>query len=99
MALKEAGVPAQLECPDAFLNSKRKKTVDICIIPAKLFIEVDGLSHITQARQIETDIKRDFYSAKKGFDTIRIANSEIDIALEKIVSAIKNVTLERLTKD
>ncbi len=62
-----------------------------------MYIEVDGLPHITQARQIETDFKRDMYSKADGFDTLRISNLEIEEDLEHIVQAIKKVATKRQT--
>jgi very-short-patch-repair endonuclease len=91
-ALIAEGVPAKCECSDGH------KHVDICITRARLYIEVDGLSHLTQARQIETDFKRDNFSQKDGFETIRIANSEIDQDLKKIVKAISKVVEHRTQK-
>jgi very-short-patch-repair endonuclease len=91
-ALLLEGIPAKCECFDGY------KHVDICIIPAQLYIEVDGLPHVTNAKQIETDFKRDTRSEANGFDTLRIANAEIEQDLKHIVKAIKNVVTNRLNK-
>jgi very-short-patch-repair endonuclease len=92
-ALTAEGVPVTCECSDGH------KHVDICIKAARLYIEVDGLSHVTQAKQIETDFKRDSWSETDGFDTLRIANAEIEQDLKHIVRAIKNVVNHRLQGD
>ncbi len=89
-ALLAEGIPAKCECFDGY------KHVDICIKPARIYIEVDGLPHVTNAKQIETDFKRDTRSEADGFDTLRIANAEIEQDLKHIVKAIKNVVINRL---
>lgn len=90
-ALIAKGVPAKCECYDGY------KHVDICIKTARLYIEVDGLPHVTNARKIETDFKRDARSEADGFDTLRIANSEIEQDLKNIVRAICEVVQKRTT--
>jgi very-short-patch-repair endonuclease len=88
--LKNAGLPVACECSDSH------KHVDLCILPAKLYIEVDGIYHYTKPAQIESDIKRDRFSEQDGYDTIRIPNSAIADHLHKIVKAIKKIAEERI---
>ena len=89
-ALLAEGISAKCECFDGH------KHVDICIKNARLYIEVDGLTHVTTAQKIETDFKRDTYSEADGFDTLRIANSEIEQDLKHIVRAICEVVEKRV---
>lgn len=58
-ALRQRGVPAELEKFDGF------KTIDIAITEAKVNIEVDGKHHNFDAKQALTDLKRTYYSSKK----------------------------------
>ena len=51
-ALGERGVKAELEYFDGH------KHVDIAILSARMFIEVDGLQHFTDPVHIEKDFKR-----------------------------------------
>lgn len=67
-ALKERGVPAEMEKFDGY------KHIDIAIPEAKINIEVDGKHHNYQKRQVLTDLKRTYYSFVKGYLTLRIPN-------------------------
>lgn len=91
-ALMKKGIQATKEHWDGH------KHIDIAILPAKLFIEVDGLHHFTNPSQIEADFKRDHFSDGDDFDTIRIPNIIIDKYLIEVVEAIKNVVLGREMK-
>jgi very-short-patch-repair endonuclease len=68
-ALRWRGVEVQTEFPDG------SKHVDICVPALRLFIEVDGSQHYTNADQFEADLKRDFYSYKEG--TLQSASQTI----------------------
>lgn len=70
------------------------KHVDICIPAAKINIEIDGLQHYENPRQIIADFNRESYSDKDGFYTLHIPNeivrnhlAEIALAIEKVVQA------------
>ncbi len=84
-ALVEQGIDAQLECWDGH------KHVDICILPSKIYIEVDGLQHFTNPDQMARDFIRDHYSDDDGFNTLHIPNSVVEADLPKVVRAIKKV--------
>lgn len=51
------------------------KHIDIAIPKAKLNIEVDGAHHNFKSEQALKDLKRTYYSFKKGYLTLRIPNS------------------------
>lgn len=68
-ALKERGVPAQMEKFDGF------KHIDIAVPEAKVNIEVDGKHHNTETKQALSDLKRTYHSFLKGYFTLRIPNS------------------------
>lgn len=69
--LKNKDIPVELEKYDGY------KTIDIAIVSAKLNIEVDGHHHNTNPQQALSDLQRTYYSAKKGYDTVRVPNSLI----------------------
>lgn len=68
-ALKEKGVPAELEKYDGY------KHIDIAVTDAKVNIEVDGQHHNFSRKQALTDLKRTYHSFRKGYLTLRIPNS------------------------
>ena len=80
--LKENGVDAQLEYWDGY------KHVDIGILESKLYIEIDGIQHFTNPKQLKTDLGRDHFSDREGFGTIRIPRLVYDQMPEKIAKAI-----------
>lgn len=92
--LKFRGVPAQLEKFDGH------KHIDIAIPEAKINIEVDGAHHNYNTTQALSDLKRTYYSFKKGYYTIRIPNSlakDIDTIVETadLITEIANESLKQ----
>ena len=53
------------------------KNIDIAIPKHKVNIEVDGMQHSYSEEQALADLKRTFYSFKKGYVTLRIPNKLI----------------------
>lgn len=84
-ALKERGVPAQLEKFDGY------KHIDIAIPQAKVNIEVDGGHHNYNNRQALSDLKRTYHSFLKGYLTLRIPNSLIEFHLEETADYITDM--------
>ncbi|MFT5036696.1 MAG: very-short-patch-repair endonuclease [Candidatus Azotimanducaceae bacterium] len=84
-ALVSEGIKAELECWDGH------KHIDICIPTSKIYIEVDGMQHLTNPDQMARDFIRDHYSDEDGFNTLHIPNSVVESDLEKVVRAIKKV--------
>ena len=84
-ALMQNGIFAELEHWDGH------KHVDIFIPLVKLYIEVDGIPHFTNPRQIASDFMRDHYSDDDGFHTFRIPNSIVKENLDGVVKAISAV--------
>jgi len=70
-ALIKMGFEAQLEKNDGH------KRIDIAIPKYKVNIEVDGMQHQYDEKQALADLKRTFYSFKKGYVTLRIPNKLI----------------------
>ncbi len=80
--LKKRRVPAQLEKFDGY------KTIDIAVPDAKINIEVDGMHHNSNPKQAIADLKRTYYSFKKGYFTLRIPNALINNNLEDTADMI-----------
>jgi len=88
-ALQKRGVEVVLE------HSDGHKHVDISILSAKIFIEVDGMHHLIDPEQIIQDFKRDHFSDGDDFDTIRIPNELLKTHLDQIADAIAKVVEKR----
>lgn len=84
-ALNAVGVETVLEHFDGH------KHVDIFVPKGKIYIEIDGSAHYTNAHQIRTDFARDHYSDDDGFHTLRIANEVVENEAIKIARAIKKI--------
>ena len=67
------------------------KHVDIYIPNDNLYIEVDGVPHYTDVKQIISDFNRDYFSFKNNFFTKHISNELIENHLEEIADAIAKV--------
>lgn len=72
------------------------KTVDLAILPARIYIEVDGIQHLSNPEQIIRDFKRDYYSSRDGFYTIRIPNEVLKKHQGSIADALAEVIKEKL---
>lgn len=93
--LKMQGIPAELEKFDGH------KHIDIIVECAKLHIEVDGSHHNTDEKQALADLKRTYYSYKKGYYTIRIPNTlTVNNLLNtsNYITEIINLRMEELEK-
>jgi very-short-patch-repair endonuclease len=84
-ALREKGVNAQLEYSDGH------KTVDIAILDAHIYIEVDGIQHFTDPEHIMKDFKRSHFSDGDDFNTFHVTNQIIDRYLNEVVDALVKV--------
>lgn len=84
-ALRKRGVELKTEHWDGH------KHVDIYIPKDNLYIEVDGMQHITRPERIISDFNRDYFSFKEGYFTKHITNEAIETHLEKIADAIARV--------
>ena len=91
-ALEKRGIKSQLEYFDGH------KTVDIAVLDAKIFIEIDGLHHYTHPEQIKADFKRNHFSDGDDIDTFRVPNELVENHLEEIVDGIAEVIKERRVK-
>lgn len=93
-ALKERGVNCEQHYKDYYIDKsgvKRYKTIDIYLPEENIFIEVDGMHHITRPESIISDFNRDYFSFKKNFFTKHITNEAINTHLDKIVEAIVEI--------
>jgi very-short-patch-repair endonuclease len=87
-ALNTVGIKTILEHNDGF------KHVDIFVPKGNIYIEVDGLQHYTNAKQIVSDFDRDHYSDIEGFRTLRIPNEVVLNDAIWIARAIKKMVSE-----
>lgn len=90
-ALRQRDVEAEIEKYDGH------KHIDIAIVQAKLNIEVDGIFHYLDADAMETDLRREYFSEEKGYDTIRIPNFVIEQNLDKVADTITEVVERRVS--
>jgi len=67
------------------------KHIDLFVSSAKLYIEIDGLSHWLNPKQIVSDFKRDHYSDGDGFNTFRVPSFIVLTNTKELVQAIKEV--------
>lgn len=84
-ALRALGVEVETEYYDGH------KRVDICVPKARLYIEVDGMRHYTDPKQILADFRRDHFSDGDDFSTMRLPNELVDEHLQEIANAIAQV--------
>lgn len=81
-ALNDLGIETKLQHWDGH------KHIDIFIPAGKIYIEVDGVNHLTDVRQIMSDFQRDHYSDDDGFHTLRIPSETVPEQAETIALAI-----------
>lgn len=91
-ALKERGIDSILEYNDGH------KAVDIAILPAHIYIEVDGIQHFTNPEQIMRDFKRNHYSDGDDFSTFYVTNQIIEKYLTEVADALVEVVKLRVEK-
>ena len=84
-ALIAKGLEVELEHWDGH------KHIDIYIPKGAIYVEIDGLQHVTNPLQIEEDFLRNYYSDLEKFRTIHIPNQLIPGYKEKIAEAIFKV--------
>jgi very-short-patch-repair endonuclease len=77
-------------------NDNDKKTVDLAILDAKLFIEVDEPQHFTSTRQIFSDFNRMHYSDREDFKTFFVTDDTLDKYGEEVANAIEKVAKQRM---
>ena len=83
--LEEKGIQVVLQHWDGH------KHIDIFLPSGNMYIEIDGLQHYLSARQIISDMERDFWSHKNGFKTFRIPHFVALTNYKKVTEAIVNV--------
>lgn len=87
-ALKTRGIRVETEYWDGH------KHIDVYLPDARIFIEVDGLQHYTNPRQILADFKRDHFSDGDDIHTLRLTNQLVETHLDEIVNAVVRVVKE-----
>lgn len=84
-ALLKRGVKAELGYSDGY------KTIDIAILNAHIYIEVDGIQHFTSPKQILSDFKRYHFSDGDDFRTFYVTNQIVDKYVEEVADALTEV--------
>jgi very-short-patch-repair endonuclease len=87
--LKRLEIKHELEYSDGH------KHVDIAVLWAKLYIEIEGRQHGFNPKQMLSDEKRDTSSQKEGFYTKRIPNEWIDRNAQKLAENIARLARTR----
>ncbi len=75
------------------------KHVDLGILPARLYIEIDEPHHICDSLQLFRDTQRDSYSYQDGYQTIRIPRSLVEQDVESVASSIRDLILQIFFKE
>ena len=84
-ALRKLGIDTELEHWDGH------KHIDIFIPKGKIYIEVDGIQHLTSVKQVMSDFQRDHFSDDEGFHTMRIPSTIVSEKVDSIASAIAKI--------
>jgi very-short-patch-repair endonuclease len=87
--LNKIGIKCVLEYYDGY------KHIDIAILWAGLYIEVDGMHHRYSFDQRRADDWRDFFSSIDGFETIGVRNGEIENQLFEVADWIAQIARKR----
>ncbi len=90
--LEKRGIKVYIELNDGY------KHVDLALPKAKLNVEVDGIHHLTNPKQIVADLARGYYSNKLGYDTMHIPNEMIRLHLEDIANGLAEASKIREKK-
>lgn len=91
-SLEERGVRVLVEVHDGH------KHIDLAIPKAKLNVEIDGIQHLTDPKQIVADLSRGYYSHKNGYDTMHIPNEMVRLHKDEIASALAEASKIREQK-
>lgn len=67
------------------------KHVDIHLPDLKINIEINGVQHYTNPKQILADFKRAYFSDKENIPTFAIANEVLEKHFEEVVGAVCNL--------
>ncbi len=90
-ALKKLGVQVIIPYNDSH------KTLDMAILPAKMYIEVDDLRHFTNPDQIMRDFKRGHFSDGDDYSTFYVTNQLVDYCVDDIAKALAEVVKRRIS--
>lgn len=87
-ALEKRGVKVEKEYFTGHMH------VDLYLPEAKINVEVDGLQHLTDPQQIESDFNREYHSERHGYHTLHIPNPLVREHLSEIVEALVKVVFK-----
>jgi hypothetical protein len=99
LALEAKNWVVELEYKDYYdpKDKSKYKTVDIAILSARLYIEVNGMQHAKDYRQLRSDLWRSYFSFSAGFLTLSVFNEAIQSQDEfhQIVNVINDIAQKR----
>lgn len=84
--LRKLGIKVEEEVFDGH------KHIDLSVEGSRLDIEVDGIQHLTDPKQIITDFERSNHSRDDGYETIHVHNIDLECDAEHIAEAIAKVS-------
>ena len=87
--LYDALIKKGVECIPEY--SDGHKHVDIAVLQAKLYIEVDGINHFIDPEQINRDLKRSHFTDGDDFRTFFVTNQILKYYLKDVVDALVKV--------
>lgn len=90
--LELRGVRVYTELDDGY------KHIDLAIPKAKINVEIDGIQHLTNPKQILADLSRGYYSHRSGYDTMHIQNEILRSHLNEIADALAEASKVRERK-
>ncbi len=91
-ALEKRNVVVYAELYDKY------KHIDLALPRAKINVEVDGIKHLTDPKQILADLSRGYFSQKNGYSTMHIPNEMIHLHLNDIADALAEASKIREKK-
>lgn len=90
--LRTRGIKVYTELYDGY------KHIDLALPDARLNVEVDGIQHLTNPKQIVADLNRSYHSNNRDYATMHIPNEMIRLHLEEIAGALAEASKIRERK-
>ncbi len=99
LALKRRNIEAELEYEDKDDKGEVKKTVDIAVPVAKVFIELDDAHHFSTPKQNIADLQRSYHSYIKGYHTLHVFNEALRNDFLSVLREANNIIAARSKGD
>lgn len=99
LALEAKNWDVEIEYKDYYdpKDKSKYKTIDIAILSARLYIEVNGMQHAKDHGQLRSDLWRSYFSFEAGFLTLSVFNESIksNDEFHFIVDVINDIAKKR----